>query len=618
MAKPAASTQLETWLTAQSHAAGDPGTAVALREIHGSEAITPYMFGADPEDPWTDPQTAAVQAMLDAHLDSWDASLRAFRLVPYLCQRPWLVPGGVQMNNVAQPGAMLFGGKLIGSGAGTTVLDMAGLNSPRLVGVQIGSWAADPAHVGILHGRSDDGPFPLSPNVRWVDLDVIGNFTGAPSVSLANEVSAYIGCAFVNESMSLTARAHVNAGDYQVVLDSIGAVQSGAQLPAGGVELSNIIHTYHGCRFHRNAAFNAQILSVSTTDPAVFTIDPATANFTSLQIGSRLYLYDIAGLDAARYREHAISAIDHQAGTFELAGVSGVGNTFTAGRIQNATGPALTFGGSHAASIRNAYALAYREDGVLDFDMANSAVPSGFQWHGQIEHAPRRAIRVRNPASPIVWVGPEIVLSNQSMVNADETIGKSNAANVNIRGGRIQVMNMPSAPANGVFGGTGWGLVGGTEVSVPLAAALPPAGSLVSDDAVFTAFDRVPAVEDRRRVAFSDSATWAGHPPGTAAAFLFSAAGPHVLAVGLPDVTNVTTAVQDVVEVRLPADLVNGQAGTLTHRAPSGYSYLALAAGVFAGGQKRTVGQYGMIAWQCIGTAPEGPIVRIVGGGPMA
>lgn len=617
-----AATQIETWANANSHLIGDPGTAASLKQVlgAGAEIVTPYHYGADPEDTdWSTDNQTPVQDMLDDCRDSWSGADNAFKLQPHLAFRTWNVADGVSVANLGQPGFRLMGGQLIGRGAGKTVLDLPGVNSPELLMMEVRGAADDPPAAGILTTRTQEQSLGPAPYMRFLNVETSGEFTASAHVALGNEVSYYSACAFVNESPVLTAMSHLNVSDYQSVLDFVGGLASAATLPGGGSELSDIIHKYTGCRFLRRARLNTAILSVESGPDPLVAVSPAAYGVSDLVDGSQVWIYNINGCPSLKFRKWTLSSVNAAAGTFRLSGADTTGETFVSGTLQNATGGALGLGASHGLDITAAYFLAYGASPV-DIDMINNAPPAGMVLHGQIEHSPRRAIQVRNPdGTNVIWTRPDIRLTGRSQTYSDEIIGKTGTGQVQIQGSaRIVVENMGTAPANGTFNDdAGWALKGGVYIEMPKAAALPDPDALANDDALLVALDRSPAGDNRLQQAVASGLTWDGQQPGTFKNFAYTSAGPHALGSGLPDAVTVQVAYAGVVEVQLPNDLRQGDTGMLSHTAASGYSFLSLpSGGTFAGGQKRTVGQFGVIGWQCVGNPGGAPVVKMIGGEP--
>ncbi|MGB1221882.1 MAG: hypothetical protein ACPG43_10100, partial [Alcanivoracaceae bacterium] len=414
-------------------------------------------------------------------------------------------------------------------------------------------------------------------------------------------------------------RGHVNVNNYQAVLDSIGPVASCSDLPDAGVPISNLMHSYSGTRFVRRARLNTPILALATGANPQVTVDAAKLAASGLADGEYIWISVITGADMLRYTTWPVANVDTVAGTFDLVGADTTGASFVSGAIQNRTGPAVTWGTAHGVTVEGAYALAYGSP-AIDLDFINAGPSRGFRFHGQVEHSPLSAVQIRNPATTSVWTNPYIRLTNEGQANAIATVVATGSGQVQIRGSRagLTIDNMGTVPANGMLHPPGkFALKAGPVMEAPKAAALPDPDALAVADAVFVGHDRVVPTDDRRAVQVGTGVSFGGHAPGTHQNYAFTTAGPHVMA-SLPDSVTVQVGHAGIVEVQLPTDLAQGQTGTLTHTATSGYSYLSLAAGAFAGGVNvRTVNQYGAIGWQCIGNPGGAPVVKLFGGEPL-
>ena len=464
---------------------------------------TPYDYGADPKAGPEANEQKAVQAMLDDCKASWNPRAGRFDRLPDLADRTWNVGKGVHLVNLRQPGFLLRNGTLQGAGKGSTVLDLSGTNSVHLHDISVFGARNDPPKVGILTSRTKEaGNFSIAPNLEWFNVRTWGSFSGAAVVSIANEVTSFLQCSIENDSPEETAFAYMHVQNIKAVTDRIGPLQSAATLPKEGRRHSNIIHSYDQVRILRSARFNARIADISRTNPAVVTVsNPKTIRWGDLKNGSKVWFYDIDAKSKLRFTVQTAADVDAAAGTFTLAGYDNSdGVAVKSGRVQNQTGPAMLFCGSHDVHISNCYALTYGNHCVV-FDLVNGSAPRSFRMHIQCEHSPLAPILIAHGEKSRVWQGADIHLSNNSQHNSDCIIDDTGVSTVHLQDVRLKVNNMARPPANKVFRNPGRFTLRDCEITVPRAAALNEPEEFKAASAVFEAYDRDNPRHDWRQTA---------------------------------------------------------------------------------------------------------------------
>lgn len=495
---------------------GGAGTAYALsvRPDNGGAAVTsssarrtPFDYGADTKAGPEVNQQKAVQAMLDDCAASWNPSSVRFARIPDLADRAWNVGEGVSIPNLRQPGFALANGTLLGSGKDSTVLDLAGCNSIHLHNLFVFGDRRDPPKVGILTSRTQEaGNFGIAPNLEWFNVRTWGSFSGAAVVSIANEVTSFLQCSIENDSKNPAAFAYMNVQNSKAVFDRIGPVTSVSTLPKPGRRFSNIIHSFDQVRMKRPARFNADIADISRTNPAVVRLRvPERMAHGDLRNGDKVWFYRLegeGGYAGLRYTIQTAVNVDRIAGTFELADYDNrAGPAFVSGSVQNQTGPAMLFSGSHDVHISNGYALTYGNHSVV-FDLVNGGAPRSFRMHMQCEHSPRAPIMIDHGDKPKVWQGAVIHLANSSQVNADCIVDDNGAGTLLLHDVKLKVNNMGHPPAAKVFRNPGRFALRDCEITVPMAAALNDAIDFQEAGAVFEAYDRRDARHDWRPTEF--------------------------------------------------------------------------------------------------------------------
>jgi hypothetical protein len=285
----------------------------------------------------------------------------------------------------------------------------------------------------------------------------------------------------------------------KAVTDRIGAVRSAATLPKAGTRHSNIIHSYDQVRMLRSARFNAEIVSISQTNPAIVTIrNPEAIRRGGLTNGNKVWFYDITTKSKLRFTVQTVADVDAAAGTFALAGYDNRdGVVVKSGRVQNQTGPAMLFCGSHDVHISNGYALTYGNHSVV-FDLVNGSAPRSFRMHLQCEHSPLAPILIAHGTTSRVWQGANIHLSNNSQTNKDCIIDSTGTSTIHLQDVRLKVNNMAMPPANKVFRNPSNFTLRDCEITVPRAAALNEPSEFKAASAVFEAYDRDNARHDWR------------------------------------------------------------------------------------------------------------------------
>lgn len=381
------------------------------------------------------------------------------------------------------------------------MLDLSGTNSVHLQNLSIYGHPGLPPKVGILTSRTKEaGRYGIAPNLEWFNVRTWGSFSGSGVVSLANEVSSFLQCAFENNHKSTTAFAYMNAQNSAAVISRIGAIKSVSTLPKPGKSRSNIIHSYDQVRMLRPARFNTPIKHISQTNPAIVTVsNPRALLHGDLSEGDSVWFYHIRGPNDLSFTVQTVADPNPDNGTFTLRGYDNrKGAKFISGTVQNQTGPAMLFSGAHDVNIENGYALTYGNHSVV-FDLVNGGPPRSFRMHMQCEHSPKSPILIEHKKSRTVWQGATIHLSNNGQVNIDSIVDDTGTGTIVFQDLKLKVNVMGRSPTHGVFRNPDRFDLRGCEITVPRAAALNSPRSFKNADAIFEAYDRPRSRHDWRK-----------------------------------------------------------------------------------------------------------------------
>lgn len=410
----------------------DPAKGAALVGYRGrtqrdknEDTLSVRDFGAVGDGVTDD--SAAIQAAIDYARTTYSATLGRFQVVLDFAGKSYRVESSINATLIRQPGFTMQNGGLYGACAGQIVLDLAGSNTVRIINFDIYGDETSTPSVGVLLAKAEiSGNYPDAKQHKLINIRTNGNFTKAAMVNFASEVSEEVGCVWQNRSLATNAYCAIYCANADTLDAYIGGLTSlYATIPqsAQGTQ-SNILHECGNSQYMRAARVVQTITNITNASTAVVTVaDGPGAAAQGLANGSKIFLYNIAGMTELNGLVYTVRSFNSVAGTFDLYNAtdtapidsSGFG-AFVSGTLFNQTGPAVLLSsvGDYDA---DGYFLTYGSPEIV-WDAKNGGTSRQVSIRGQFEHSPDRCVRFDLPdAGTAVIQGLDV-----RFLNANQTV----------------------------------------------------------------------------------------------------------------------------------------------------------------------------------------------------
>ena len=451
---------------------------------------TPYDYNATAGSEFSADNSAYVNALSDAAKASFDADASAYTIMVDLAGKRWRMDDGFRMINARSPGMIIQNGTIVVSGAGNIGVDLTGCDTLTLQDVTVVGDADDPPAIGILYGR--DSTKAAASRIKLINCRTEGHFTQFGRLRIASEISTEIGCTWRNKSRSLTAFTDGCVDHMGALDDHVGGVTSpNVTLPtAASGTMSNTLHYSANSHSLRQADVYLTITAASKANPCVLSFTPADLAAANLSNGDKVVCTLVAGMVELENVVHTVANIDTVAGTFELSGVNSTSyTTFTSGTLQNQTGPSQLYAGSAMHRRSAFYSLVYGSPHVV-IDMDNGVPIRDFEIEMLNERDPMSVFGVYQGSTSRAVQGFRARMLNYNQTIVNEVMTVNGSANIAFDGGHIHVVNMGTAPVNGIFSDPSKISLRNFTIEVPKEAALNAASGYAAYVVDEIAYDR--------------------------------------------------------------------------------------------------------------------------------